>query len=160
MDTTSTTSRPKYLLAIDPGLSTGIALLNMDDSENPEVVFSHEWTVEEFYQNIETLIEDLGPEVVCEKFIITVQTAKLSQAPWSLELIGITKYLSWKYNCRLTLQKPDEKSFAPNDKVGNAKLKRVGFWHKGGEGHANDAFRHAMVYIVNHYPKWAKRLIV
>jgi hypothetical protein len=24
----------------------------------------------------------------------------------------------------------------------------VGFWHVGGEGHAQDAFRHALVYMV------------
>jgi hypothetical protein len=156
LDTTSTTSQPKYLLAVDPGLATGVALLDITDTENIFVVNTWECDVEEFYDLAEKVLEDFGEiEVVAERFIITVQTAKLSQAPWSLEMLGILKFLCRKYKHRITLQKPSEKTFAPNDK-----LRLAGFWHRGGDGHANDALRHALVYIVNQHPNWAKRLIM
>lgn len=151
----TSTTQPKYLLAIDPGLATGVAILDITDLEDVKVLNSWEMDIDEFSDFIEDAINTDGVEIVCERFIITVQTAKLSQAPWSMELIGTIRFLTRKYGKRLTLQKPDQKTFAPNEK-----LKLVGFWHKGGGGHANDAFRHAMVYMVNRHPQWAKRLIV
>ena len=145
----------RYLLAIDPGLATGVCLIDLIDPENPVVVWSREVGLEEFYDNICDLIEHPETHVVIEDFKITVETGKLSDAPWSLNLIGVVQYLCYLNGKVLDFQMPSEKPFADNDK-----LRAVNFWHVGGEGHANDALRHAMIWIVKNNRKWTRKLLV
>lgn len=145
----------KYLLAIDPGLATGICLIDLSDPENPKKMWSAEVNLEQFYNEIAKLVSQPETHVVIEGFRITTETAKLSEAPWSLNLIGIVQYLCYLNGKVLDTQMPSQKPFADNDK-----LHAVEFWHKGGEGHANDAFRHAMIWIVDRNRKWTKRLLL
>jgi hypothetical protein len=86
-------------------------------------------------------------EVVCERFTISAQTAKNSQAPFSLEQIGILK------QCLLDVNRPADDVYfqAPGDAkamFGNDKLKKLEYWHRGGEGHALDAIRHGLLRLV------------
>lgn len=147
----------RYLiLGIDPGLATGVALIDYTDLDNPSVKWSVEHSVEEFYDFLELFLSNHKDvvSVVIEDYLITDRTSKLSQQPWSLMLIGVTSYLCYKYRVPLKKQKPKDKMFADNPK-----LKKIGFWHKGGEGHANDAFRHCLVWLIDRYPRIAKNLI-
>jgi hypothetical protein len=150
-------SRPNYLLSVDPGLATGAVLIDVHDPENPVPVWDAELTIQEFYAMIEHTIENYGTDlaIVWEDFHITVETAKKTPQPWSLHLIGVMLYFCWKYDIPCAVQSPVRKGFATNDK-----LRHVGFWHKGDHGHANDAFRHAMIYLVDNYPNWARKLIL
>lgn len=147
----------RYILGIDPGLATGWGLIDCIDPDTPVVLESLELTVEEFYGKIEDTVmahrSDLV--IVVENFLITEKTGKLTQQPFSLWLIGVCNYLSWKYDVEIVLQKPAEKPFATNER-----LRAVGFWHVGAEGHANDAFRHLMIYLANKNPRWVKKLVV
>lgn len=145
----------RYLLAIDPGLATGVCLIDLSDPANPVKVWSVEASTSEFYDQIERLVAHESTHVVIEDFKITVETGKLSDAPWSLNLIGIVQYLCYLNGKVLDFQLPSQKPFADNDK-----LRAVDFWHVGGEGHANDALRHAMVWIVERNRKWTKKLLV
>lgn len=149
--------QPRYLLGIDPGKATGVCLIDLTDSVNPKPVWSYEWSVNEFYTMIEPVIATDGVElfIACEDFRITAATAKLTEAPWSLNLIGVVQFLGLKYNRKVSLQLPSEKPFATNDR-----LRMVGFWHKGGEGHANDAYRHAMIWLVKNNREWTKNLLL
>lgn len=115
--------------------------------------WADEMDIEEFHKFIEVYLSGAKDKcrVVIENFIIGVSTGKKSQQPWSLRLIGVVVYLCDKYNIPITIQNPSERKFATNEK-----LKQIGFWHVGGEGHANDAYRHALVWIVDHYPAVAK----
>lgn len=151
----SRSQQPKYLLAIDPGLATGVAFIDIEDPMDPIIIGSWELTPEEFYQRVEEIISDHGSNVlvVIERYIITEATGKKSAQPWSLELIGVTRKECWKYGARLVLQKPSEKEFATPEK-----LRYVGLWHVGGDGHANDAFRHALIYLNNRYARWGQKL--
>lgn len=142
----------RLILSVDPGKATGIALLQWSGvkEEMPEKVLSAELEPEEF---ADTLHEQLPLwnqselAIVCERFTINAQTIRNSQAPFSLEQIGVLKYL-----CRIhgfnpesiIFQSPaDAKSMFPNEA-----LKKLGIWHKGGEGHGNDALRHALLRLV------------
>lgn len=145
----------RYLLAIDPGLMTGVCLIDLIDPENPVKVWAVEVTIQEFHDKIEELISHEQTHVVIEDFKITVETGKLSDAPWSLELIGVVRYLCYLSGKVLDLQLPSQKPFADNDK-----LHAVDFWHVGGAGHANDSLRHAMVWIVDRNRKWTRKLLV
>jgi hypothetical protein len=140
----------RYVLSIDPGKATGVVLMSLED-ENPVKVLSNELQPEEFANYVKPILENWKLHesfvVVCERFTINAQTVRNSQAPYSLEQIGVLKHL-----CReaeysvddIIMQSPaDAKAMFPNEA-----LKKLGTWHVGGEGHANDAMRHALLRLV------------
>jgi hypothetical protein len=139
---------PKWILAVDPGKLTGIALIKIVDGV-PEIVWSDETEYMETCHLMNRVIRDHatdGLRVVYERFIITPMTAKNSVAPWSLELIGVIKYLCGAYQVTDLVGQTSStaKNFCPNPR-----LKAVGFWHRGGAGHARDALRHAVTHLVD-----------
>jgi len=81
--------------------------------------------------------------VVCESYIVTANTLKKSRQNWSLEGIGVFRYLARTSDAEFTLQSPaDAKTFATDEK-----LKAMG-WHVPGRDHANDASRHLLLYCL------------
>lgn len=152
-----TDSSVKRLLAVDPGLMTGVSMVDVSDLDSPKVIWSGEWDIETFHTKIDELMKNEDGELglVYENYIITDETSKKSQQPWSLHLIGVMNYFGWKYSVPITIQKPSDKQFASNER-----LKSVDFWHVGGAGHANDSLRHAMVWIVNKHRKFAVKLVL
>jgi hypothetical protein len=152
----------KYVLSIDPGKASGVALLSWDGTdENPNILLSKEVQPEEFAIPVETLLNSYRNEdslsVVCERFTINAQTVRNSQAPYSLEQIGVLKHL-----CRTNMYDPERIIFqSPADAKAmfpNEALKKVGAWHVGGEGHANDAIRHAILRLVK--TGWKPRVLL
>lgn len=140
------------VLSIDPGQISGVSLVEWSDSQNdlPKKILSFEVDPNEFAQAVETSMLSWKSYnrfyVVCERFVITAQTVRNTQAPYSLEQIGVLKHL-----CRvngydpleIALQAPvDAKSMFPNDS-----LRKVGVWHVGGAGHANDSLRHSLLKL-------------
>jgi hypothetical protein len=139
---------PAALLCCDPGLASGLGILTYDPIAGIQKAISLEGTLPEVGQEARsflTLYSPASAEVVCERFTITVQTAKNSQAPWSLEVIGMLKWLVadvWHVDPeeKVILQQPaDAKGLVPNPL-----LRSMGLWHRGGAGHANDALRHGV----------------
>lgn len=138
------------LLAIDPGKMTGMSCFSWNPGEEPILQWSAEVDENTFAQPLRfefNTYPDL--QVVCERFVITVETAKKAQAPYSLELIGVLKQ-----ELRDRGHDPDDKKVlpfqAPRDAMAmfsNPALKKLGYWHKGGAGHANDSIRHALLYM-------------
>lgn len=134
------------VLAIDPGLTSGICLLQM---EPLEIVHTDELDWLGTARYVDQVLREYGGEnvdVVCERFTITQQTAKNSQQQWSIEIIGMIRLLCHIYNAgELKLQSPaDAKRFATNPR-----LKSLDLWHVGGGGHALDAIRHAVLRLTN-----------
>ena len=140
-----------YVLAIDPGKMTGMTLFKREPGSDPELVWSREVEQTEYAEPIREVLSN--PEilesltVVCERFIINAQTVRNSQAPFSLEQIGILK------QCLFDTGKSSEDIMfqAPADAMAmftNEKLKKLGYWHRGGAGHALDAIRHALLRFV------------
>jgi hypothetical protein len=140
----------RLLLAIDPGKATGFAVMDISDLSNPIIISTDELAQYETCRRAEELLSgDIHIEVVMEAFIITPQTGKLNDVNFSLEIIGAVRYFAQKHGAPFSLQKPaDAKSFSTN-----ARLKAVGLWHVGGEGHAMDALRHVLLYMVRKH-KW------
>jgi hypothetical protein len=146
----------KFLLSIDPGLMTGICIIDVTDISEPVKFWSAEWTIEDFHSAIEQVLsQESIIEVVIEDFRITESTGDLDEAPWSLNLIGVVEFLGFKYGKSVVRQQPVEKAFPTNER-----LRLVDFWHVGGAGHANDALRHAMVWVVKKNRKWTKKLVL
>lgn len=147
----------QYILAIDPGLATGVGLMDVSDPGNPIKLWTKEVDIIEFYNLVPGIIEEYADQdlmVVCENFIITVATAKKTQSPWSLNLIGIVQYFCYMNNVPVYLPKPAEREFTSNEM-----LRHFGLWHVGGAGHANQAMRHGFAYLARGNKALAKRVL-
>jgi len=127
------------VLSVDPGKKTGYVV--WDNGKRVE----GELSPENFLAYASKIIESGKIDfVVCERFIISSQTGKFSQAPWSLEQIGALRFLCNKYNIPFTLQNAaDAKRFATEERLKHIKWKRP-----SGDGHARDAQRHLLLYLV------------
>ena len=143
------------IISVDPGKATGVAVFSYEKGQEPELVEStevdfysfapwiREWLDSYFLKNS----TEYELHVVCERFTINAQTTKNSQAPFSLEEIGVLKQIMLDYNLdpeSLKFQSPaDAKAM-----FDNSKLKKLEYWYRGGEGHALDAIRHALLCMV------------
>jgi hypothetical protein len=142
----------RRILAIDPGLKTGMSAWEIEGDGEPVLVWSAELDEAEYAPQIRVELADHPDlEIVCERFIINAQTAKKSQSGWSLELIGVLK------QCLRDVGRPveDIKFQNPSDAMNmfpNPALKKLGYWHRGGAGHALDSMRHGLLYLVK--TKW------
>ena len=72
------------------------------------------------------------------------RTIKNTPAPWSLEATGVIRAVAGLKSQQIVQQLPGDAM----NLVDNDMLRRLGLWHRGGEGHANDALRHAVLYAV------------
>jgi hypothetical protein len=143
----------RVVIAVDPGKITGTCILGMPIDMEPIMLASNEFEVYELAPFLRSQFEERLPnetvkmDIVCERFTINAQTVRNSQAPWSLEQIGILKQTMRDFGVvedSIIWQTPaDAMNMFNNDK-----LKRLGYWHRGGAGHANDAIRHALLRAV------------
>ena len=130
--------------AIDPGLMTGAALVRFDTPEGCTLETSTELEFGRVMLWCETFLP-MADRVVVEKFLITKKTISNSQAPWSLETQGVVRAVSLRIRDQdVELQTPAE----AKSLVDNKMIRRLGLWHRGGEGHARDAIRHAITYAI------------
>lgn len=127
------------VLAVDPGRTTGYCLWENGNRIEGEIAG------ERFLDFAAQLIENGKVDfVVCERFIISAQTGKFSQAPWSLEQIGVLRFLCKKYDVSFILQNvADAKKFCTDERLNSINWRRP-----PGAGHARDAQRHALLFIV------------
>jgi hypothetical protein len=141
------------VVSIDPGKASGLAVLSWDQefSQEPELLYSLEAQAESYADDVEFALKYMNNTepfyVACESFIINSQTVKNSQAPYSLEQIGVLKHL-----CRRAGYDPSQIAFQPpvnaKNMFPNPTLKKLDMWHRGGEGHALDAIRHGLLRLV------------
>ena len=139
------------ILAVDPGKATGVACFTFSGTGEPSMIYSGECQPHEFAPCIREIVgrsflDGAQLEIVCERFTINAQTVRNSQAPYSLEQIGVLKQVLRDAGINeneLKFQNPsDAKRMFSNDA-----LKKLEYWHKGGEGHALDAIRHGLLYL-------------
>jgi hypothetical protein len=151
----------KTVIAIDPGKTTGFAVITYA-GESPALLVSRELGPYAFAMALTDELKaakEAGVliDVVCERFVINAQTIKNSQAPFSLEQIGIMKYVVHSNGLdpeKIYFQSPsDAKKLFSNDA-----LKKLGFWHVGGGGHALDAMRHGLLRIAK--TGWVPRALL
>lgn len=139
------------IVAVDPGKMTGVALFS-SRGEEPELLESHEFLRDDLERWLEDVLDsEEDVEVVAERYIMGDKDSQ-----WSLKYLGVISYLSRKAGWgEPTIQTPaDAKNFAPNDRI-----RALGYWHRGGAGHANDAIRHGVLYMVRKQLISAKSLL-
>lgn len=151
MSTSVSTRLPRTVIAVDPGKTTGIVwyVPEHDVYHQKQLEFSE---MEMLHQLIAAQVEyaesvNTGNAHLCalavERFVITAQTAKNTQAPWSLEVIGVTRYFAQRWCVPLVLQSAaSAKTFATD-----RRLKQLG-WYVPGRGHGNDAARHLLLFLI------------
>ena len=149
----------RTLIAVDPGGTTGLVVVNTKLEVNGSYEIDDWYDVVEYIESEFVYAKDVGakpPLLVCERFFITGQTHKKTPQSEPFDIIGNLKYMSLKFTGKpLALQSPsDAKTFSTDDK-----LKKVGFHHVGGAGHANDAFRHALLFLFKNRYVSAKVLL-
>lgn len=141
----------RMVLAVDPGKASGICCFVWEPNQEPELLWAGEFQPSEYIAPIrETLgkafLEGYVLDVVCERFTINAQTVRNSQAPYSLEQIGVLKQAMRDAaidESLLKFQSPaDAKRMFTNEGI-----KKLGYWHKGGAGHALDAIRHGLLFL-------------
>jgi hypothetical protein len=133
------------ILAVDPGKVTGWAMWGTTDDEVPR---ADQLPMTLFLSTAEALM-DRGSfdTVVVEDYLITAATLRKTRGElnWSLEQLGVLRWLARKYELRFVTQRPaDAKRFATDEK-----LRRLGWYRSTPGGHANDALRHLLLYLAN-----------
>jgi hypothetical protein len=147
-----------YILAVDPGLTSGLAFFKRTDDNQVELLWTDELDWKNTARRADAMLREFGGEdvqLVVERFTITAATAKNSQQQWSIEIIGMLRMLALAHGAgELDLQSPaDAKRFCTN-----IRLKALGFWHVGGGGHALDGIRHGVLWLTRH--GWSDRRLL
>lgn len=135
------------IIAIDPGLANGCAHVRVTP-DGFQIVSTTELppieTGQWLHHAITSVVGIGSTEFVIERFTITAKTAQNSQAPWSLEVIGQTKWIVAERapGHVINVQSvSDSKAAFTNDR-----LRKYGLWHVGGKGHAVEALRHVALF--------------
>ncbi len=129
------------ILAVDPGGVTGFALF--EDGQHDS---RHQEGYEDAVTMIRNLCEDGLDALIVEGFTIRQGSHKLDPVAFdqTTDLIGACRLLALEHGIPFIRQYPKDKAFGTNDK-----LKRL-HWYKGAPGHADDASRHILHYLVTH----------
>jgi len=141
-----TAGRP-FVLAIDPGRANGVCLVQRDGLVR---LHSDELDWIEMTRYVANTCLELGTQldVVVETFRISIQTAKNGVgANETIEAIGMVRLLTLQYGVSdgtLPLQTPgDAQDFSDSKKI-----RELGWWYRGGGGHANMAARHVALRLL------------
>ena len=131
----------RVILAVDPGKETGWASLTLG------IHSSGQMPLHKFLMWLDGALDaGLMPQIVCEDFIYTTETAKKSRQTSSTEGIGVLRFLALKHDLGFALQSPaSAKKFATDDK-----LRKLNWYQPSKGGHANDASRHLLVFAAKH----------
>lgn len=138
------------LLGVDPGYSTGIAVM-----EIPEDIIIHpnkpfhkhllDTRTLEGYIKYKDLLEEINPDVVViedYRLYPSVAQAKSWDKLIEVRILGVIEYLTKELNKNYILQPPADKFFY-TDKI----LKQMKLYQK--IRHENDAIRHILHYYDN-----------
>lgn len=134
---------------VDPGLMCGLVWVDCGEGTITGGD-AHAYTT---LRNVDDIlrreIRNLHGEIgiICERYTITQQTAKMSPQHDALEVIGTLRYL-----CRIHDVKFELQSRADRLRVSHATLKKIGWWIPTPGGHTNEAARHALVAFTKRWP--------
>lgn len=135
-------------IGVDPGLVSGLCSFTVMDDK---VVLAHHWQLDhtgigQYFEQGNWNYSSGSIVIAMESYIITPGTGKKSQAPWSLEGIGVVRYFVEKNGGQLRMSAPSAHKRLISDQV----LKNAGLYFPG-ENHACDAARVALhVCISDH----------
>jgi len=149
------------ILGIDPGGTTGIVVIDVAWDENRyeptpdayrfDAQIEARWDAgsDSVGSQMFDLIHDNDPDlIVIEKFIITQRTARFSQQPDAMWIIGGVRFLADISSIPVHMQ-PASLAKTTWD---NERLKETGWFKVVKQPHARDALRHALTSCVTYKP--------
>lgn len=139
---------PRFYLALDPGKTTGCAWLVPGEEGHGEFGFREIVGRFELYRALRDWASaGMIPEIVMEEWTVRADTAKLSTQVDPHRIIGYVEGLADQHGWPFSLQTPAQgKSFGTD-----AKLQALGWSATTKGGHARDAARHLLTYLVRRY---------
>lgn len=132
----------KYILSIDPGGTTGVAIIAFGENAEPVVTYCEEIPnglhgFMDWYRGMADMTHwDI---VVCENFTLRQNVKFPDLSP--VYIIGALEAMEWPNE--IVYQAPAQKPLCNDARLKTMKM------HKPGKGHANDAIRHAIIYLRN-----------
>lgn len=144
--------RTVFAVGVDGGDSTGLSVIRGDGlrihgEQGPPSILD-DFTVRFAF------LSHPGYDVLvaCERFVVTVETAKRSAQPTAQQVVGVVRQLCRLNDWPLYLQTPaDAKTIVPNSLLTDLGLKLRGRdvgRHDADD--ANDATRHALLVLAHH----------
>ena len=138
------------MLGVDPGGTTGLALIEFDATSEPKLLWVHQ--VPDGLKGFLHWHDSTDAKwdfVVCESFTVRPGVHGVDITP--SYIIGAIEALEAKVS-KIYYQPPSQKPLC-DDSV----LKKIGMYSPG-MGHANDATRHGIIYLrnVRHLPTLKK----
>lgn len=148
------------IVGVDPGGTTGISLWD----GGPALGWFGQYPAIDAVDRIWNLIEQhkfgRGVHIACERFDITVQTARKTRQYDALYVTGallynveITNRYSDPINKFIHYARSDAKTFAFDDR-----LKQIGWWSRG-QTHINDATRQVLMHLAEIQPEVLKQIL-
>jgi hypothetical protein len=135
----------RVFLALDPGKTTGVAWLTPGNGFGFMEVAGR---FNLYVQLREWASTGMVPEIVIEDWQVRADTAKLSSQVDPHRIIGWVEGWAYWNGYPFSLQTPGQaKSFGTD-----SKLRAVGWEATTKGGHARDAARHLLTYLVRRYP--------
>lgn len=140
----------RRVLGIDPGGTTGLALVEFGDG-SINVLVAAELSRVAAYQWIRHTLDDVDAPVLAvavERYSITARTSKLTQQPDALKVIGASESEAIHAGVQFFVEQAsaDAKTAWTSERLKEHDLKVIG-------GHARDALRHAMLWIQRNFPE-------
>ena len=128
------------VVAIDPGVATGIVVWSTDLREAVETYELNQFNTCQTLEN--WLYEDAAPtSVVIERYNISIETVKKTRQTASLEIIGVARYFAECWGYPFVMQNASNAKRFMTD----AKLRALGWWDRS--DHIRDAYRHLGLYM-------------
>lgn len=134
------THTPEFVIWLDPGLDTGWATLFHGESFD-----SGEGILPEIGELLEDYAGVYGPNMAIgwEQYIVTPGGGRTGSAGPPIEVIGMARWLGYKYECEMLAPVPS----AMRTSVSVTVLKKLN-WHCPGMDHANQAARHLGAWML------------
>lgn len=132
-------------IAVDPGEMCGLAACHSDGS----LAFAMESPPFETvsWVHAKPLIAP-NCHLIVERYVITMQTAKMTRQYDALETIGALRFVARQRSMTFEMQSRSDRT-----KVLDSWLKHLGWWMRTKDGHANDAARHLWLAFARHNPQ-------
>lgn len=141
----------KYIIAIDPGKVTGIAVLHLTDAayalegvqqwDDPDTVWERIYRLIEEYDN-----EHDDVVVLCESFELRPDVAQPDETPKYI-IKDLERYVEPTYPIEYQMASQAKVGIPPGRNGRRDRLHSFGL-HQRGYRHANDAIRHCLVYAI------------
>ena len=138
-----------FIVGVDPGDSTGFAVIR-GDGFRVHVAQGPPHVLDDFTERFRFLTyPGIDVLVACERFVVTIETARHSSQPTALQVTGVVQLIARTHDWPFYLQTPaDAKKLVPN-----FLLRDLGLYvtprdvERPDANDANDAVRHALLCL-------------